>query len=127
MTDEEREITELSIDWMNAWINSDAATLEGILAEDFTLTSSRSTGELVSRKMWLDMAATEIIGKSFAYDDIKVRVYGDAAVMNSVATQEATAFGQNWSGKFLLTDVWVRRDGRWKVVTRHGSRPMTEK
>jgi hypothetical protein len=39
--------------------------------------------------------------------------------------QQATVAGQDRSGAFLLTDVWVRRDGRWQVVTRHSSHVPT--
>jgi ketosteroid isomerase-like protein len=55
---------------------------------------------------------------------MKVRIYGDTAIVNSLYHQNATARGQDWSGYFLITDVWVKRGGRWQVVTRHASRPV---
>ncbi|CAN5432917.1 hypothetical protein BH10ACI1_BH10ACI1_20130 [soil metagenome] len=124
--DDENELVKLSNDWMRAWQEDNRIILEEILADDFTLTSALSTGELVSRQMWLDLAGTQIKGKYFNFDEIKVRVYGNAAVVNSIFIQEATAFGKDWSGKFLLTDVWIKKNDRWQVVARHSSRPVSK-
>jgi ketosteroid isomerase-like protein len=67
------------------------------------------------------MAFEEIEVESFAYADVSVRTYGDVAVMQSRWHQRARLRGDDWSGEGLLTDVWVRRDGRWQVVARHSS------
>jgi ketosteroid isomerase-like protein len=50
-----------------------------------------------------------------------IQVYGDTAISNSRYRQKATYKEQAVSGVFYLTDVWVKRDGRWQVVTRHSS------
>lgn len=41
--------------------------------------------------------------------------------MRSRYEQQATVFGEDRSGAMLVTDVWVKRDGRWQVVARHTS------
>jgi ketosteroid isomerase-like protein len=46
---------------------------------------------------------------------------GDVVVAHGRVNQRATAEGREWHGTFLVTDVWVRRDGRWQLVARHGS------
>jgi hypothetical protein len=40
--------------------------------------------------------------------------------VNSWFHQNATANGKDWSGDFLLTDIWVNKKGEWQVVARHG-------
>ena len=52
---------------------------------------------------------------------MRVNVYGETAVMRSHYKQHATVQGKDRSGELLLTDVWVKRDGRWQVVARHSS------
>jgi ketosteroid isomerase-like protein len=57
-------------------------------------------------------------------DEVRVRPFGDVAIVHSRTRQQATVHGHDWSGAFLLTDVWAWRDGRWQVVSRHGTGPM---
>ena len=49
------------------------------------------------------------------------RMYGNTAIINLWFYQEAIANGKDWSGVFLLTDVWVRKKSEWQVVARHSS------
>ena len=118
-----QQITQLEQDWMDAWKRRDAAALDGFLAEEFTLTSALSTGDLIDKTQWIDLALRAYECESFGFPRILVRAYGDVAVVNALYRQKATANGQDWSGDFLITDVWVKRGGRWQVVTRHSSRP----
>jgi hypothetical protein len=52
-----------------------------------------------------------------------VRVFGDIAVIASVATQVASVHGVDRSGRFFLTDVWRRVGDTWQVIERHSSHP----
>ena len=116
----EKLFLDLETEWMEAWKNKDVETVQKILADDFTLTSSLSSGGLVDKEDWIAKLAIYDC-KAFRFDKIKVRVYGNTAVVNSWFHQEATANGKDWSGDFLMTDVWVMKTERWQVVTRHAS------
>jgi len=100
------------------------ATCDRILGEDFLLTSAR--GVLMSKEQWLAGAMGPFVGEAFDWEEIRVRPFGDVAVVHSRARQRASIAGQDWSGVFLLTDVWVFRDNRWQVVSRHGTGPIAE-
>jgi hypothetical protein len=50
-----------------------------------------------------------------------VRLYGRTAVVSGRLKQSATVAGEDWGGSYLITDVWVSRDGFWRVVSRHAS------
>jgi ketosteroid isomerase-like protein len=67
-----------------------------------------------------------IAGTSFVWEELRVRSFGDVAIVHGRSRQQATVNGQDWSGVFLTTDVWVLRDGRWQVVSRHGTGPLPE-
>jgi hypothetical protein len=55
---------------------------------------------------------------------MQVRDFGDVVVVSSLATQRATAFGEDRSGTFFLTDVWrATPDGAWQVIARYSSYP----
>jgi len=123
-TETVEQVKRLEHEWMDAWRRRDAPALDRYLSDDFTLTSARSTGDLVDRARWLDLAMNAYRCESFEFKRMMARLYGDVAVLNAVYHQTATADGEDWSGTFLLTDVWVHRGGEWRVVTRHSSRPV---
>ena len=119
----EAEIARLEDEWMKAWVRKDMAACDRILADDFLLTSAR--GVLMPKTDWLANAAWTFHCERFAWEDIRVRLLGDdVALVHGRSQQQATVAGQDWSGLFLTTDVWALRDGRWQVVTRHGTGPL---
>jgi hypothetical protein len=117
----EAELTALERAWMEAWIRKDREMCSRILADDFILTSAR--GVLMSKSDWLAGLAM-FDCTAFAWDEIIVRLFGEVAIVHSRIRQAAAVAGHDWSGVFLLTDVWVRRDGQWQVVSRHGTGPL---
>jgi len=116
----EKLFLDLETQWMTAWKNKDVATVRKILSDDFTLTSSLSSGGLVDKEGWIAKLAIYDC-KSFRFDKLQVRVYDNTAVVNSWFHQDATANGKDWSGNFLITDIWVKKGEYWQVVARHAS------
>ena len=49
--------------------------------------------------------------------EITVRVIGDAAIVQNLSTLRGTFSGQPTATDLRGTFVWVRRDGRWRLVT----------
>jgi ketosteroid isomerase-like protein len=118
----EREIMALQHEWMKAVMAHDEATLQQILAEDFTLTSVHSGGELVGKAGYI-ASFGKVKNSRFSFRDVVIRIYGQMAVVNSRFHQQYAGESKESAGEFLLTDVWVQRDGRWQAVSRHASRP----
>jgi len=117
-------IRQLQDAWMEAWIARDRATLERLLAPEFALVVSARPEARVERDAWLRTAGTEYVCESFRYDGMQLRDLGEIVVASSLATQRATAFGQDRSGTFFLTDIWRRgSDGEWQVIARYSSYP----
>ena len=121
MTTDEQELIDLQVAWMDAWRREDREALEAILAPEFTLTSAR-TDQIADRAAWFAML-DRVKNESFEYTDFRIGVFGDAAVVKSRLTQVARVDDQPWDATFMLTDVWIRRQGRWQVVARHSSTP----
>ena len=119
----ESEIAALERQWMDAWCRKDRATCQRVLADDFLLTSAR--GVLMSRTEWLANAMGPFVCEHFEWEELRVRPLAtDVAIVHARARQVAFVAGQDWSGVFLITDVWVRRAGQWQVVARHGTGPV---
>ena len=45
-----------------------------------------------------------------------MRIYGEAAVITGRSTIKAKVKGQDVSGEYRFTDVWIRRDDRSQAV-----------
>lgn len=122
-----KELEQLSWDWMNAWKAKDTVLLEKLLAPDYRLLALIN-GELASmnREKWLKTVPL-YIPKSFRYYDFDIRIYGNTAIVQSKFDQEATLNGQDRSGTFQITDVWVKNKSGWQVVHRHTNlKPKTQ-
>lgn len=118
MDEAEQEIRDEQQRWMEAASRKDEPVLDEILGDEYVLISARLG--FVDREGWLAMGPDYNI-EEFEYVESDINVYGAAAASNSRYRQKATFKGQDLSAVFYLTDVWVKRDGRWQVVTRHSS------
>ena len=107
--------------WMDAAFRKDLPACEHFLADEFTMVTSR--GSLSDRATWLmNLRDNARRTEPPQFPDLRVHVYGDAALVTSRSLNPGATFsGQAWSPENYITDVWVRRDGRWQVVRRHAS------
>ena len=122
MTDALTEVPALERAWMQAWVEGDLKACAAILADDFVLTSAR--GILMSKDTWLANAGSVFKCTAFDWEEITVRPFGDVAIVHGRSHQKASVGKQDWSGLFLTTDVWVKRNEKWQVVSRHGTGPL---
>lgn len=120
---DENEIRRLQQEWMDAWLRQDRAAIEQILAPDYTLTVSSMPSRAVTRDKWIELVG-RFTAQSFEYRDMSVRLIGDLAVVSSIGRAiGGQVDGSDRSFSFFLTDVWVKRDGRWRVAARYSSIP----
>jgi uncharacterized protein (TIGR03067 family) len=118
--DPERELTQLVKDLNTAIVKADAAFLERVLHEDYTHIRPRGTVE--NRAEYVEnRKAGRVAYEMLDWDDIKIRVYGDTAIV----TGRSTAKGKDPQGTIdqqqRWTRVFVRRDGRWQLVHFEGT------
>jgi hypothetical protein len=117
----ELALTRLERRLMEATRERDLEFLERHLAEEFTLTTGRPEAEVRARGEWLEVTQESYVIDSFDFDEIDVRVYGHVAVVASRYRQKASMGDLDRTGSYLMTDVWVRRKGRWQLVCRHST------
>jgi ketosteroid isomerase-like protein len=117
----EQELTKLENGWMEAALKSDIAFLDRILADDYVETNSE--GNVTTKAEALaDLKSGAYVPISGVQDNVKVRVYGDAAVATGRSTVKAQYKGKDASGQFQWTDTWVKLAGRWQCVAEHYSK-----
>lgn len=116
----EQELIKLEIDWAEAYLKKDIAFLDRILADDWTYTDSEGNVMIKAQDL-AELKSGEFVVTSWAQDNVKVRVYGDTAVVTGRGTIKAQYKGKDASGQFQYTDTFIRRDGRWQCVATHSS------
>ena len=108
----ERYIIESERQWAESVATGDTTTLERILADDFIGVDPK--GPFYDKaKMISDTRNSPKYFVSNHANDIKVRFYGDTAVAQGDETWERRS-GER--GRFVWTDTWVKRNGRWQIV-----------
>jgi len=117
----EEEIRELHNKLIQAQLNSDIATLDRLWADDHIFTNPLGLVQTKAQRL----AEIKSGGRKlelFKITDVKVRVYGDTAVVTSRAIIKGQRQGQDISGQFRGIDVYVKKQGSWQVVAAQATR-----
>lgn len=116
----EAELIAIQNQWAKARIDGNVEFLERLYAKEFWITSMQGT--VVTRSEDIGVfASREMKPEIVSDDDMKVTVYDDFAIVTGREHVKGTYKGI--AGDFLLrfTNVYVRRDGRWQMVTHHST------
>ena len=102
-------------DWGNAEIKKDYAVVDKILADDWV--GIDYDGKVVAKSLAMaDLKTGTSTLTSEQLGPMTVRVFGNTAVVTGSDTEKSTDRDKNSSGKYVWTDVFVSRNGRWQVV-----------
>ncbi len=111
----------LEREWRDALCSKDMDRLRSLVHPDFVLIGTRSTGPfMMDRQQWLDA----IQRREVEAIELEVR---NATVLENLMIGTVQA---RWRLKYLgriiedcviLTDVWVKDDGRWQAIRRHST------
>jgi uncharacterized protein (TIGR02246 family) len=111
---DEEALLQMERDWTAAWLKQDAAAMDAILSEGYV---ENANGQTTPKKQYVaDMKAGIYKVESAEASDMRVVVFGDQAVVNGSSTSKYTMRGKDASGKSRWTDVYEKRDGRWRAV-----------
>ena len=114
------QVLELGRQWANAERAGDADALDQLLADDFLLVGP--LGFMLDKTQYLGSRRSgDLTHQSLAWEDVRVRCYGDAAVAVGTQVQRSTYQGRDASGRFRVTQVAIRRGDRWILAGLHYS------
>ena len=116
-----KEIENLEAQWRSALMQNDVATINRLLADDYLGINPNGTLETKADALALRRAGTTKIS-SIDPINMKVRVYGDTAVVTSQVQLEGHDGDRDISGRYHYTRVYSHRSGEWKVVSFEASR-----
>jgi ketosteroid isomerase-like protein len=118
----EKELIRIQHEWADARIKRDVAFLENQYAKEFRITAMN--GAIVERDADIAVFASgDLKPESIVDEDMNVSVYGDVAVVTGRENLRGTYKGVRTADEIALrfTNVFVRRDGRWQLVTHHST------
>ncbi len=112
--DAERYIIESERQWAESATSGDSSIVERILADDFVGVDPE--GRLYDKAKMISMTpdGPKLFVSNHA-NATKVRFYGDAVVAQGDETWERRS-GEPRQGRFVWTDTWVKRNGKWQIV-----------
>jgi ketosteroid isomerase-like protein len=99
--------------WLDAEKNHDEAAFEKLVADDWIAISPDGKSQTKAER------AAEIKGthiSSATLGDMKVRVFGDTAVVTGTDDEVTMTDGKKSSEHYVWTDVFVKRNGKWLAV-----------
>lgn len=116
-----RQLTDIQQQLAKAWLAGDRATIERIIAPEWSLTGpdgQMSTRSDVVRDVF-ETRTHRII--ALTVDDVRVKVFGDAAVVTGRTHGQGESAKTPYDVVIRFTDMFVRRGGRWQAVASHAS------
>ena len=109
--------------WTDAIQKKDLAAVGLLLADEYMIIDDeglvRDKATTLSRLKSSDNDISTAV-----VDELKVRVYGNVAVVTGRQTEKSVEKGKNTSGAYRYTDVWVKRGNSWQVVNTHESKVL---
>jgi ketosteroid isomerase-like protein len=114
--DVEEQLKKLEIDRADAVVKSDVGRLDKQTSDDYMLITMN--GRVSDKSQMLDgfkSGQSKLTTEDLS--DLKVRVYGNTAVVTGKADIKGTLGGQDATGLIFFTRVYVKKDGRWQSVS----------
>jgi uncharacterized protein (TIGR02246 family) len=126
----ERQVMALNRAWAEAITKGDAAALERLFADDMIVTAGN--GELRDKAKEIKDAASSpdpdfVWVQPFTTEDVRVKIYKDAAVVTGRARWAFKYKGQESNHDRRYTHLYVKQQGRWKIVAQQMSANLFKK
>jgi ketosteroid isomerase-like protein len=116
-----KQIEALEMEWRQAQLDNNTSIIDHLLADDYVGISANGTIETKAQVLAMRRAGTMRFTQ-LDLTDVKVRLFGDTAVVTSRADLQGTNGERDISGQYRYTRVYNRRLGQWKIVSFEASR-----
>jgi ketosteroid isomerase-like protein len=116
----EQTLMKIERDALAALLKKDIAAFGRIFADDAVVITPDGSPQ-TKAQLLADVKSGDLVIEASEMSDMKVRAYGDTAVVTYVSADKGKFKGQDISGRYRWTDVFVRRGGTWQIVAGHGT------
>jgi ketosteroid isomerase-like protein len=113
--DAEKQVAMLSEQYREAVVKGDTKAMDSILADDWV--GINPAGQLESKvEQAKSLEDGSVAFEAFDSREVKVRVYGDAAVVMGGYHVRLTYHGQKVEHLVRTTEVFAKQEGNWRCV-----------
>ena len=116
----EQAIRRLDKERIQAQVHADAEALDRIYADDFIGVGPSGTVR-TKQQVIADFTSHDLKFQSITTEEVQVRVYGNTAVETGRSTMTGQDKGKDVPRDTRFTRVWVKQQGRWRLVANHYS------
>jgi hypothetical protein len=106
----EAEIEALALAAMRAWVAGDAKAMKKLAMRDFMCMVGTTPPQLLDRPSFLAAMGKGFACHAFAFREVLVRSHGRSAWFVAAAQLTLGLGREEWSGQFLVSDLWQRKN-----------------
>lgn len=111
-----RQIVDLERQAKEASLHRDADFSQRTLGDDYV--GITPLGQVTTKQDVLSARKSgQLRYEAIDVSEMVVRVYGDTAIVTARADVKGHQLGEDFSGLYRYTRVWIRRSGRWEAVS----------
>ena len=104
-----------------AWVKADTAAMQPMLADDLLYCHSSGLCE-TKEQIVASIASRRTVYRKMDIVSLKPRAVGGAVLINGKADVTVDQDGKPLQFQMVYTDVYVKRDGRWQLVSWQSTR-----
>jgi len=111
----EEELIKVENEFVDAIARNDLKAIERFVADDWIIIGA--DGGIIDKQRFFGVIKSGTLTHDLMEcDEIRVRAYGDCAVVTSLARSKGKFMGQEFTTHERSTDVFVKRDGEWRCA-----------
>jgi ketosteroid isomerase-like protein len=110
------ELTRLSDAWDKAIIRKDEKAIADNMAEDFRQIDPRANLE-TKKSFVAGILDPKLTIDPYTVEEFEVRLYGDTALLSGRTHMTGKYDGEVFESNYRYIDIYVRHDGKWKIVS----------
>jgi ketosteroid isomerase-like protein len=113
--DMEEEVLKVEKGFADAIAKNDLESIERFVTDDWIIINA--DGGIIDKERFLGVIKSgALTHETMESDDVRVRVYGDSAVVSALTRSKGKFMEQEFTTHERSTDVFVRRDAQWRCV-----------
>jgi ketosteroid isomerase-like protein len=112
----------LETKWADSYKNRQVDVLSSLMSDDYVITME--DGSVFGKVGFISHTAQPSEKVAVVeFGDLKIRMHGDAAVVTGSYHEQGESAGKAYDYHDRMTDLWMKVDGKWKLVASHYSIP----
>jgi ketosteroid isomerase-like protein len=111
-----REVVDMERQARDATLHRDVDFSQRTLSDDYVAITP--LGQVTTKQDSVSVRKSgQLRYETLDVSDMVVRVFGDTAIVTARADVKGHQLGEDFSGPYRYTRVWVRRNGHWQAVS----------